>query len=191
MALVVFLKGINVGGHRTVRPSELAKRLAQLDAVSVGAAGTLIVRRPVRRAELHSRLQAELPFAATIIVRTGREVLELVARSPFVGRPVRRDLVHFVGIRASRRALPSDLPPQLPATGRWAVKVLAHDGPFVIGVHRREMRAIGLLAQLGSFLGEPMTVRSWSTVTQVARLLSHLAGVRRPLTGSSPDLGAS
>ena len=50
MALVVFLKGVNVGGHRTFRPSVLASRLAKLDVVNIGAAGTFAggVGRPRR-----------------------------------------------------------------------------------------------------------------------------------------------
>jgi hypothetical protein len=43
MALIVFFRGINVGGHRAFRPSVLAKELGLYDAVNVGAAGTLVV----------------------------------------------------------------------------------------------------------------------------------------------------
>jgi hypothetical protein len=45
MALIVFFRGINVGGHRTLRPTMLAKELAAYDAVNVGTAGTLVVRK--------------------------------------------------------------------------------------------------------------------------------------------------
>ena len=45
MALVVFLRGVNVGGHRTFRPAALVKDLAHLDAVNIGAAGTFVIRR--------------------------------------------------------------------------------------------------------------------------------------------------
>lgn len=41
MALVVFLKGVNVGGHRAFLPSVLARALAKYDVINVGAAGTL------------------------------------------------------------------------------------------------------------------------------------------------------
>ncbi len=46
MALIVFLRGVNVGGHRTFRPSMLARELSDYDVVNVGAAGTFIVRKP-------------------------------------------------------------------------------------------------------------------------------------------------
>ena len=44
MALIVFFRGINVGGHRAFRPSVLARELDIYDAVNVGAAGTLVIR---------------------------------------------------------------------------------------------------------------------------------------------------
>src|SRR4029077_20423952 len=37
MALVVFLRGVNVGGHRTFRPSVLARELSEYDVVNVQA----------------------------------------------------------------------------------------------------------------------------------------------------------
>ena len=40
VALVVLLRGINVGGHRTFRLSALAEQPKHLDAVNIGAAGT-------------------------------------------------------------------------------------------------------------------------------------------------------
>jgi hypothetical protein len=42
MALIVFLRGVDVGGHRTFRPSILARELSDHDVVNVGAAGTFI-----------------------------------------------------------------------------------------------------------------------------------------------------
>ena len=47
MALVVFLRGVNVGGHKTFRPAALARELAALDLVNVGAAGTFVVRAAI------------------------------------------------------------------------------------------------------------------------------------------------
>ena len=54
MALVVLLRGVNVGGHRTFRPTKLAAQLRHLGAVNVGAAGTFVIRQPVTRAQLRA-----------------------------------------------------------------------------------------------------------------------------------------
>jgi hypothetical protein len=73
MALIVFFRGINVGGHRAFRPSVLAKELGIYDAVNVGAAGTLVVHKPGLRkvprriapAKLSSKRRSEIaPKAA-------------------------------------------------------------------------------------------------------------------------------
>ena len=56
MALVVLLRGINVGGHRTFRPAALAEQLKHWAAVNIGAAGTFVIRRPVTRTKLRAEL---------------------------------------------------------------------------------------------------------------------------------------
>ena len=51
MALVLFLRGVNVGGYRTFRPTKLAESLKHLGAVNIGAAGTLVIRSPMTHAQ--------------------------------------------------------------------------------------------------------------------------------------------
>ena len=85
--LVVFLKGVNVGGHKTFRPSVLAKEL-QLDAVSIGAAGTFVIRNPVTRTKLRAEMARRLPFDADVMMCQGSEILQLAS-----GRPLRRTAV--------------------------------------------------------------------------------------------------
>src|SRR5438876_3572183 len=69
MALVVFLRGVNVGGHRTVRPNILAKKLSDYGVVNVGAAGTFVVRKPSPKATFRAALLRKLPFEAEVIDR--------------------------------------------------------------------------------------------------------------------------
>ncbi len=67
MALVVFLRGVNVGGHRTFRPSMLAEQLKDYDVVNVGAAGTFVIRKPISQAQLRAELLRRLPFETEVI----------------------------------------------------------------------------------------------------------------------------
>ena len=46
MALVIFLRGVNVGGHRTFRPSMLANELKEFGVVNVGELFRLVVDHP-------------------------------------------------------------------------------------------------------------------------------------------------
>ena len=66
MALVVLLKGINVGGHRRFRPAVLAKALIRFDVVNVGAAGTLVVHKPISQANVRTAIRRRLPFETDI-----------------------------------------------------------------------------------------------------------------------------
>jgi len=171
MALVVLLRGVNVGGHRTFRPTVLARRLASLDVVNVGAAGTFVVRRPVARARVRAEFASRLPFETEIMVCEGRELLALTARDFFGRSPAPRDAIRFVSVlsRVPRSVPP--LPMSLPPRGPWLLKVLARDGRFVVGLHRRQMRAIGVLGTLDRLFGAPVTTRNWNTITAVARIV--------------------
>lgn len=73
MALVVLLRGVNVGGHRTFRPTTLAEELKHLDAVNIGAAGTFVIRERITRAQLRAELSRRLPFDADVMICEGRE----------------------------------------------------------------------------------------------------------------------
>lgn len=171
MALAVFLRGINVGGHRTFRPSTLAGALKHLDAINIGAAGTLVIRRPVTRAQLRADVVRCLPFPAEILVCEGREIRRLTDRNPFAGHPARPDTVCFVSVLSRRPRADPPMPFTLPSSGPWLLKVLGRDGRFVFGLYRRHMKVIGYLGALDRLFGAPATTRNWNTITAIARAL--------------------
>jgi len=171
MAQVVFLKGVNVGGYRTFRPSLLAKAMARLDVVNIGAAGTFVVRKPVTQSVLRAQLLRRLPFEAEVMIVEGNAICRLARSHPFAGQRSSPHIVQFVSVLARRRPLGSDLPLNIPAKGEWGVRILACSDRFVVGLHRRNMRAIGYLGQLEKLFGVPVTTRSWSTIVAIARIL--------------------
>ena len=171
MALVVLLRGVNVGGHRTFRPSALAGQLRHLDAVSIGAAGTFVIRQPVSRAQLRAELARRLPFDAEIVISDAREIVRLLSHDFFSDHAVRPDVVRFVSVlsRAPRSA-PS-MPMRFPPTGKWLVRILARENRFVVGIYRRHMKVIGYLGTLDRVFGVPVTTRNWNTLTLIAKVL--------------------
>ena len=173
MALVVLLRGVNVGGHRTFRPAVLAEQLQHLGAVNIGAAGTFVIRQPVSRAQLRIEFARRLPFETEIVLCEGREIARLIARDFVVDRPARRDIVHFVSVLSRRARAAPQLPMTLPTSGQWLLKVLARDGPFVVGAYRRHMKAIGYLGRLDEIFGVPVTTRNWNTITAIAKVLEN------------------
>jgi uncharacterized protein (DUF1697 family) len=172
VALVVFLRGVNVGGHRTFRPTTLVEQLRHLNAVNIGAAGTFVIRKPVGRAQLRREIARRLPFAAEIVICSGREIITLASCDLFAGHAIRPDIVRFVSVLSRRPRLAPELPMQLPPDGKWLMKVLTRKGPFVVGLYRRQMKAIGYLGSLDRFFGVPVTTRNWNTITAIAKVLN-------------------
>jgi uncharacterized protein (DUF1697 family) len=173
VALVVLLRGVNVGGHRTFRPAALAAELKHLDAVNIGAAGTFVIRRPVTRAQLRAELARRLPFDTEIMICQGREIASLMSRNHFADHPVRADIVRFVSVLSKRPGSAPSTPMSFPASGKWLMKILARDNQFVFGVYRRHMKVISYLGTLDRLFGVPVTTRNWNTITAIARVLGH------------------
>jgi uncharacterized protein (DUF1697 family) len=171
MALVVFLRGANVGGHRTFRPSQLAQELSDYDVVNIGAAGTFVVRKPGSRAALRAALERQLPFAANVVLCDGRELLRLEAEDPFAGVPSRPDIVRFVSILPRAGRVPASIPLTLPPRGPWLVRIIASQERFVFGVYRRHMKTIGWLGKIDKLFGAAATTRNWNTIIAVVRIL--------------------
>ena len=168
---VVLLKGVNVGGYRTFRPSVLARELRRFDVVNVGAAGTFVIRKAVSRAKLRVEMMRRLPFETDVMICSGGDILRLASADPFAGQPSDRDIVRFVTVLARRRELSSPVPLNFPAGDRWSLRILGCHGRFVFGVHRREMRAISYLGQLEKVFGVTATTRNWNTILAIVRVL--------------------
>ena len=184
MALVVLLRGLNVGGHRTFRPSRLAEQLQHLDAVNIGAAGTFVIRQPVSRAQLRVEVARGLPFDAEIVICQGREIVRLMSHDFFSGHPVRPDIVRFVSVLSRLPRSTPRLPIKLPSRDEWLLKVLARDGRFVFGLYRRHMKVISYLGTLDRVFGVPATTRNWNTITTIAKVLNESkTGQRRDEAG--------
>ncbi|MGH9687559.1 MAG: DUF1697 domain-containing protein [Candidatus Acidiferrales bacterium] len=171
MCLVVFLRGVNVGGHRTFRPSVLAKELAAYDVVSVGAAGTFVVRRPGSQAHFRAVLLRKLPFEAQIVICDGRDLISLATANPFATHPVRPDEVRFVSILCKAGRVRAPMPIALPISGDWLLRIVGSKDRFVFGVYRRHVRTIGYLGQIDKLVGAPATTRNWNTIAVIVRVL--------------------
>jgi len=171
MALIVFLRGVNVGGHRTFRPSILARALGNYDVVNVGAAGTFVVRQPGSRATFRAELLQKLPFEAQVVLCDGRDLLRLELENPFGTETSRPDIVRFVSILSKAGRVRPSIPITLPPSGEWLVRVIASKGRFVFGVYRRHMKTISYLGQLDRLFGVPATTRNWNTILAIVRIL--------------------
>lgn len=171
MALVTFLRGVNVGGYRTFRPSILASQLKQYGVVNIGAAGTFVVHKPVSQTRLRAELLRRLPFESEVMICTAEELIAAASNNPFEGEPLRPDIIHFVSVLAKPPRVSPSIPMQIPADGRWLLRIVSIHDRFLFGVYRREMKAIGCLGKIDKLFGAPATTRNWNTIGAILKAL--------------------
>jgi uncharacterized protein (DUF1697 family) len=172
MAFVVFLKGVNVGGHRTFRPTVLATKLAKLGLSNIGAAGTFVVQKPISQAKLRQEFRRHLPFETEVMICPANDILQLASAEPFAGEPFAPDIVRFVSVLPKRLRVPPKLPLILPAGDDWLVRLVSVRGRFAFGLYRRAMQTIGLLGRIEKHLGGSITTRNWNTFARLFEILT-------------------
>ena len=172
MPSVVFLRAVNVGGTNRCQPAIIAKRLARFDIVNIGAVGTFVARKNVSELALRAAIARKLPFKCEIMICPARDIVKLALKDPFSHQPSGADITRFVSVLAKpvRALLP--LPLSLPSDGDWLLKIVAIQGRFVVGLYRRQMKAISYLSKIEKMLGVPATTRSWNTIEKVVKILA-------------------
>ena len=172
MSSVVFLRAVNVGGANVCRPAQIAKELAKFDIVNIGAVGTFVVRKDVSESALRAALERKLPFKCEIMICPARDIIKLTAKDPFARQPSGPDIVRFVSVLAKRLPSLPLLPLSFPSDDDWLLKIIAIQSRFVLGLYRRQMKAISYLGKVEKQLGVPVTTRNWNTIEKVAKILA-------------------
>jgi uncharacterized protein (DUF1697 family) len=171
MALVVLLRGVNVGGHRRFRPSTFAQQLRKYDIVNLGATGTFVVWKPGPKAKFRAELFRKLPPDTAVALCDGREFTRLVMENPFGKEQPSPDVVRFVSVLTGPARIRPILPITFPSNGEWLVRVLASSGRSVFGEYRRHMKTITYLSQIDKLFGVRATTRSWNTILAIVEIL--------------------
>ena len=171
MPSVVFLRAVNVGGTNRCQPALIAKELANFGVVNIGAVGTFVVREDVSESVLRVAIAKKLPFKCEIMICPARDVIKLASKDPFARQPSGPDITRFVNVLSKRLREPPTLPLSLPSDADWLLKIIAIQDRFVLGVYRRQMKAISYLGKIEKRLGVPTTTRNWNTIEKVAKIL--------------------
>jgi len=172
MRCIVFLRGVNVGKANRCQPAVIASQLSRFGVINIGAVGTFVVREDVSESTLRAAIAKKLPFKCEIMICPARDIIKLAAKNPFTGQPSGEKITQFVSVLAKSLPLPLNLPHCLPSPDDWLLKIIAIEDQFVLGVYRREMKAIGYLGKIEKLLGVPATTRSWNTIQKVVQILS-------------------
>jgi uncharacterized protein (DUF1697 family) len=189
MPSVVFLRAVNVGGTNRCQPAQIAKQLAKFGVINIGAVGTFVVREDVSESTLRAAIAGKLPFKCEIMICPARDIIKLTSKDPFSRQPSGLNITRFVsvlarplraGIRSNLhqtskiKPQTSQLPPLplgLPSNDDWLLKIIAIQDRFVLGLYRRQMKAISYLGKIEKLLGVSATTRNWNTVEKIATIL--------------------
>jgi len=171
MKWVVFLRAVNVGKANRCQTALIAKQLAKFGIVNIGAVGTFVVRENVSESALRAAIAKKLPFKSEIMICPARDVIKLASKDPFTRQPSDPDITRFVNVLAKRLPAPPALPLSLPSDDDWLVKIIAIQDRFILGLYRRQMKAISYLGKIEKLLGVPATTRNWKTIEKVATIL--------------------
>jgi uncharacterized protein (DUF1697 family) len=172
MAHVVFLRASNVGGRNVFRPALLARELAHLDVVNVGAAGTFVVRARASAEAVKREILAKMAFAPELSVHTADDVVALVESDPFRGARFSRQRRGWVAAMAARPRATPRLPIAVPAGRVWSVRLDAVDGRFAMGIWRLPRAGFVFPSNVvEDAFGVRATARWWETFVKVARVL--------------------
>src|SRR4029077_2602488 len=171
MRWVVFLRAVNVGGANRCQPAAIAKQLAKFGVVNIGAVGTFVVREDVSESALRAAFARKLPFKCEIMVCPARDIIKLTSKNPFAQQLSSENITRFVNVLTKRLPAPPSIPLSLPSEDDWLLKIIAIQDRFVLGLYRRQMKAISYLGKIEKLLGVPATTRSWNTIEKIAKIL--------------------
>ncbi len=173
MHWVVFLRAVNVGGANRCQPAAVAKQLAKFGVVNIGAVGTFVVREDVSESTLRAAFARKLPFKCEIMICRARDIIKLASKNPFARQPSGPNITRFVNVLAKRLPARPALPLSLPSDKDWLLKIIAIQDRFVLGLYRRQMKAISYLGKIEKLLGVPATTRNWNTIEKVVKILDN------------------
>jgi uncharacterized protein (DUF1697 family) len=173
MRRVVFLRAVNVGGANRCQPAQIAKELAKFSVVNIGAVGTFVVREDVSESALRAAFARKLPFKCEIMICAARDIIKLTSKNPFARQQSDPNITRFVNVLAKRLPVRPRLPLSLPSDDECLLKIIAIQDRFVLGLYRREMRAISYLGKIEKLLGVPATTRNWNTIEKVVKILGN------------------
>jgi uncharacterized protein (DUF1697 family) len=171
MPSVVFLRAVNVGSANRCQPAAIAKQLARFGVINIGAVGTFVVRKDVSESTLRTAIARKLPFKCEIMICPVKAIVDLARQDPFARQPSGPNITRFVNVLHKPVRKPPSLPLSLPSDDDWLLKIIAIQNRFVLGLYRRQMKAISYLGKIEKLLGVPATTRNWNTIERVLKIL--------------------
>ena len=165
---VALLRGINVGGNKTVPMADLRGLLEELgyeDVQTVLQSGNAVFRAPkAEPGRIESAIEDRFGFDVRVLMRTGAELAKVIDGNPFpeaLKKDPKNLHVWFLEKSVKPKVDPEAIAPEKLAPGPKVLYVHFANGSgrSAIGKHVNEKT-----------LGTAVTSRNWNTVTKLAEL---------------------
>lgn len=171
MAIVIFFRAVNVGGHQTFQPSRLAKALASYDVVSIGAAGTFVAKGRATELQLRKAIAKALTFTPEFMMVDGVEIQSL-----FKTKGLERadaGIGKFLTVMSRPLTTKPRLPICAPDADDWQVRIVAVKGVCALSLRRtggkRQLYPNEIIEKTFKVSA---TTRNWATLEKICDVLA-------------------
>lgn len=173
--IVALLRGINVGRNKQIGMADLRALLEDLgyeDPRTLLRSGNAVFTAPRKRPEtvaraLEQAIEERFGMEVGVVVRTGKEIADIVAANPLADVATNGAKQHVVFLSAE--------------PDRAALEAIADPAPEVFAVRGREIhlwlpggtqgsKLMKEMSKPGLAPGASATVRNWNTVTKLAAM---------------------
>jgi uncharacterized protein (DUF1697 family) len=169
--LVLFMRAVNVGGHQTFKPAQLARDLAQFEAVNIGAAGTFVLRRPPSASALAAAVRQRLPFDTDLMICTARDIS--AAAADLAALPLVDTARPMLTVLAKRPGTTPPLPLRKPDGETWELRLELVASRYAWTSYRPlGSRPLNVNAFVEKALGVAGTTRNANTLAAIQKVLS-------------------
>jgi uncharacterized protein (DUF1697 family) len=173
-AIVAFLRGVNVGGHKKIAMAVLKSAFESMgfrNMRTVLASGNVVFeapeKDPKRDLTVGRELERAFGFPVKVVLRTVRELRAMVASDPFKSVPSGPNVRLSVTFLAQRTPNRSRL--RLPAPAKGVRIVRVRPGEIFSAVTLSpDVGTPDLMAHLDKALGDEVTTRNWNTILRIA-----------------------
>ena len=172
---IAFLRGINVGGQKLIKMEKLGRAFTSFGLKNVRTyiqSGNVIFdaadKNPaVLTQKIEKKLHKLLGYNVNVLLRTFREVEDIVKRNPFKGIKPAADIKMYVTFLSKEPAVKLKIPLKSSKEGLEVSRIDNRDA-FILS--RMVKGRFGFPNNfLEKELGGPATTRNWTTVNKVIK----------------------
>jgi uncharacterized protein (DUF1697 family) len=174
-AYVAFLRGINVGGNKTIKMAELKTAFESLGLQNVKtllASGNVLFATESPSSALAATIQDKLKqtfgFDVGVTLRSIEEIRNLVKLGPFKGIEVTPQTRLYVTFLPDKTAVDVKIPDQSPGQD-YKILSMSNGAVFSMLTLTPSYKTNDLMTLLDKTFGKKVTTRNWNTVAAILK----------------------